>query len=48
MVCRESVQEGLLASGDGVRAGDASVISADIEAGLGLIHVVDRVLLPAA
>jgi uncharacterized surface protein with fasciclin (FAS1) repeats len=32
----------------GVHVGDASVVSADIEAGNGLIHVIDRVLLPAA
>lgn len=32
----------------GVHVGDASVVSADIEASNGLIHVIDRVLLPAA
>jgi uncharacterized surface protein with fasciclin (FAS1) repeats len=32
----------------GVHVGDASVVSADIEAGNGLIHVIDRVLVPAA
>ncbi len=32
----------------GVQVGDASVVSADIEASNGVIHVIDRVLLPAA
>ena len=32
----------------GVHVGDATVVSADIEASNGLIHVIDRVLLPAA
>lgn len=32
----------------GVHVGDASVVSADIEASNGVIHVIDRVLLPAA
>ena len=32
----------------GVQVGDAHVVTADIEAGNGLIHVIDRVLLPAA
>ncbi len=32
----------------GVHVGDAHVVTADIEAGNGLIHVIDRVLLPAA
>ena len=32
----------------GVHVGDASVVSPDIEASNGLIHVIDRVLLPAA
>ncbi len=32
----------------GIHAGDAKVVSADIEASNGLIHVIDRVLLPAA
>jgi uncharacterized surface protein with fasciclin (FAS1) repeats len=32
----------------GVHVGDASVVSADIEAANGLIHVIDRVLVPAA
>jgi uncharacterized surface protein with fasciclin (FAS1) repeats len=32
----------------GIHVGDANVVSADIEAGNGLIHVIDRVLLPAA
>jgi transforming growth factor-beta-induced protein len=31
----------------GLRAGDSRVVSADIEATNGLIHVIDRVLLPA-
>ena len=32
----------------GVHIGDASVVSADIDASNGVIHVIDRVLLPAA
>lgn len=32
----------------GVHVGDANVVSADIEASNGVIHVIDRVLLPAA
>ena len=32
----------------GIHVGDASVVSADIEATNGFIHVIDRVLLPAA
>jgi len=32
----------------GVHVGDANVVSADIEATNGVIHVIDRVLLPAA
>lgn len=32
----------------GIHVGDASVVSADIEAANGVIHVIDRVLLPAA
>jgi uncharacterized surface protein with fasciclin (FAS1) repeats len=32
----------------GVHVGGANVVSADIEAGNGVIHVIDRVLLPAA
>jgi uncharacterized surface protein with fasciclin (FAS1) repeats len=32
----------------GVHVGDASVVDADIEASNGVIHVIDRVLLPAA
>ena len=35
-------------SDGGVHVADANVVSADIEAGNGLIHVIDRVLLPAA
>jgi uncharacterized surface protein with fasciclin (FAS1) repeats len=37
-----------IATDGGVHVGGATVISADIEAGNGLIHVIDRVLLPAA
>ncbi|HXH96644.1 MAG TPA: fasciclin domain-containing protein, partial [Gaiellaceae bacterium] len=32
----------------GVHVGDANVVNADIEASNGLIHVIDRVLIPAA
>ena len=32
----------------GIHIGDASVVSSDIEASNGVIHVIDRVLLPAA
>jgi len=32
----------------GVHVGEATVVNADIEASNGLIHVIDRVLLPAA
>ena len=32
----------------GVVAGDAHVVTTDIEASNGVIHVIDRVLLPAA
>jgi len=32
----------------GVHVGGANVVAADIEAGNGVIHVIDRVLLPAA
>jgi uncharacterized surface protein with fasciclin (FAS1) repeats len=32
----------------GVHVGDATVVRADIEASNGVIHVIDRVLLPAA
>jgi uncharacterized surface protein with fasciclin (FAS1) repeats len=32
----------------GVHVGDANVVSADIEASNGVIHIIDRVLLPAA
>jgi uncharacterized surface protein with fasciclin (FAS1) repeats len=32
----------------GVHVGDANVVSVDIEASNGVIHVIDRVLLPAA
>jgi uncharacterized surface protein with fasciclin (FAS1) repeats len=37
-----------IATDGGVHVGGATVVSADIEAGNGLIHVIDRVLLPAA
>jgi uncharacterized surface protein with fasciclin (FAS1) repeats len=37
----------LTANGD-VEVGDAHVVTADIEASNGVIHVIDRVLLPAA
>ena len=32
----------------GIHVGDANLVRADIEAGNGLIHIIDRVLLPAA
>lgn len=37
-----------ITTGGGIHVGDATVISADIEATNGVIHVIDRVLLPAA
>lgn len=37
-----------LAVNGGVEVGDAHVVTADIEASNGVIHVIDRVLLPAA
>jgi uncharacterized surface protein with fasciclin (FAS1) repeats len=37
-----------LAANGGVEVGDARVVTADIEASNGVIHVIDRVLLPAA
>jgi uncharacterized surface protein with fasciclin (FAS1) repeats len=37
-----------VSSEGGIHVGDASVVSADIEASNGIIHVIDRVLLPAA
>lgn len=37
-----------ISTGGGVHVGDAGAVSADIEASKGLIHVIDRVLLPAA
>ncbi|HEX6952832.1 MAG TPA: fasciclin domain-containing protein [Gaiellaceae bacterium] len=37
-----------LAVDGGVEVGDAHVVTADIEASNGVIHVIDRVLLPAA
>jgi len=45
-----TVQGGVLpiAVDGGVHVGDATVVRADIEAENGVIHVIDRVLLPAA
>jgi uncharacterized surface protein with fasciclin (FAS1) repeats len=37
-----------LSANGGVEVGDAHVVTADIEASNGVIHVIDRVLLPAA
>ena len=37
-----------IATNGGVHVGDAKVVGADIEASNGVIHVIDRVLLPAA
>jgi uncharacterized surface protein with fasciclin (FAS1) repeats len=37
-----------LAANGGVEVGEAHVVTADIEASNGVIHVIDRVLLPAA
>ena len=37
-----------IAANGSVQVGDAHVVSADIEATNGVIHVIDRVLLPAA
>jgi uncharacterized surface protein with fasciclin (FAS1) repeats len=37
-----------IAGNGGVQVGDANVVTADIEATNGVIHVIDRVLLPAA
>jgi uncharacterized surface protein with fasciclin (FAS1) repeats len=37
-----------IAANGGVRVGDARVVTADIEATNGVIHVIDGVLLPAA
>ena len=36
----------LLLAGFGLRVGDANVVKADIEASNGVIHVIDRVLIP--
>jgi uncharacterized surface protein with fasciclin (FAS1) repeats len=36
----------LVASGSGVRVNDATVVKTDIEASNGVIHVIDRVVLP--
>lgn len=48
--CAPTVQgaELTITTDGGVHVGDASVVSADIEATNGVIHVIDRVLLPAA
>ena len=48
-VMPETVQGATLdidATGDGVMVNDATVVQADIEASNGVIHVIDRVLLP--
>ena len=37
-----------LAANAGVEVGDAHVVTADLQASNGVIHVIDRVLLPAA
>jgi uncharacterized surface protein with fasciclin (FAS1) repeats len=37
-----------ISTNGGVPVGDANVVNGDIEAGNGLIHVIDGVLLPAA
>ena len=37
-----------IAVNGGVTVDDATVIQADLEAGNGVIHVIDRVLIPAA
>ena len=37
-----------IALNDGVTVNDATVIRADVEAEAGVIHVIDRVLIPAA
>jgi len=37
-----------LAANGGVEVGDAHVVAADLQASNGVIHVIDRVLLPAA
>src|SRR6059058_3560570 len=37
-----------VSSNGGIHVGEASVVTADIEASNGIIHVIDRVLLPAA
>ena len=34
------------AKGDGLRVGDAKVISADVRASNGVIHIIDKVLIP--
>jgi uncharacterized surface protein with fasciclin (FAS1) repeats len=39
----QSVQ---IATGPGVKINDANVVKADVEASNGVIHVIDRVILP--
>jgi uncharacterized surface protein with fasciclin (FAS1) repeats len=43
-----TVDDRSVSSDGGIHVGDASVVTADIEASNGIIHVIDRVLLPAA
>lgn len=46
----ETVQGGevMIDLDDGVRINDASIVSADIEASNGVIHVIDKVILPSS